>query len=426
MKKIIPFPRLLALLIIALTLLFTPGSLPRLPSTPYEQARVFTRSIEFDYVAWGARASLDKLRQIALGASHYLSEDQQKQVVMEYIDLVSQSVLLEAQIEQIYSEPSITDPQNFSIPWRDQLSQVQSRLKKTAPLAESILQQQISLTLRDLDLSALGQPIPPVLFQVTELPKALIISPRSVIRQDAFVSLEANLLLDQITGLEEQIARQMDVSALVEDVGGIGMYPTMIIRTTNLSFLIEVAAHEWIHNFLTLRPLGWNYDTSPELRSMNETTANLSGKEISQAVLRRFYPELLPKPQPASSGTLSAAPIESPPPEPVFDFRAEMHTTRLKADELLAAGKIEEAEAYMEERRQLFLQNGYRIRKLNQAYFAFHGAYADVPGGAAGEDPVGPAVVALREKSPSLAAFLRRIAWITSLDDLQQAVSAPD
>ena len=67
-----------------------------------------------------------------------------------------------------------------------------------------------------------------------------------------------------------------------------------------------------------------------------------------------------------------------------------MHKTRVHVDELLAEGKIDEAEAYMEQRRQIFVQNGYYIRRLNQAYFAFYGAYADVPGGAAGEDPVGP------------------------------------
>ena len=42
----------------------------------------------------------------------------------------------------------------------------------------------------------------------------------------------------------------------------------------------------------------------------------------------------------------------------------------------------------MEARREIFWQNGYAIRKLNQAYFAFYGAYADIPGGPAGEDPV--------------------------------------
>ena len=71
-----------------------------------------------------------------------------------------------------------------------------------------------------------------------------------------------------------------------------------------------------------------------------------------------------------------------------------MHKTRVNVDEMLADGKIDQAEDYMEARRQFFWENGYHIRKLNQAYFAFHGAYADTPGGTAGasEDPVGEAV----------------------------------
>ena len=99
-----------------------------------------------------------------------------------------------------------------------------------------------------------------------------------------------------------------------------------------------------------------------------------------------------------------------------------MHLTRVTVDALLATGKIDEAESYMEQRRQVFVQNGYTIRKLNQAYFAFYGAYADVPGGAAGEDPVGPAVRALRAQSKSLADFINRIAWMTSFDELKKAV----
>ena len=99
-----------------------------------------------------------------------------------------------------------------------------------------------------------------------------------------------------------------------------------------------------------------------------------------------------------------------------------MHETRVTADELLAEGKIEEAEAYMEARREIFWQNGYAIRKLNQAYFAFYGAYADVPGGPAGEDPVGPAVRALRAQSDSLADFVNRISWMTSFEQLQDAI----
>ena len=98
-----------------------------------------------------------------------------------------------------------------------------------------------------------------------------------------------------------------------------------------------------------------------------------------------------------------------------------MHETRVKVDTLLADGKIEQAEAYMEARRQFFVEQGYQLRKLNQAYFAFYGAYNTGPG-AGGQDPVGPAVIALRERSASLKDFLDRMSWMTSFEELQAAV----
>jgi len=103
-----------------------------------------------------------------------------------------------------------------------------------------------------------------------------------------------------------------------------------------------------------------------------------------------------------------------------------MRVTRQNVDRMLEAGQILEAETYMEDRRAVFWQNGYRIRKLNQAYFAFHGAYADHPsGGAAGEDPVGAAVRDLRSTSPTLAQFINRMSWMWSVDQLYRAVSQP-
>ena len=102
-----------------------------------------------------------------------------------------------------------------------------------------------------------------------------------------------------------------------------------------------------------------------------------------------------------------------------------MHKTRVTVDRLLAEGKVEEAEAYMEQRRRFFWEHGYHIRKLNQAYFAFYGAYAAAPGGAAGEDPVGAAVRRLRAQSPSVVAFLKRMAWMWSYEDLLKAVGQP-
>ena len=99
-----------------------------------------------------------------------------------------------------------------------------------------------------------------------------------------------------------------------------------------------------------------------------------------------------------------------------------MHLTRLNVDKLLAEGKIKSAEAYMEQRRVFLWEHGYHIRKLNQAYFAFYGAYADQPGGEAGPDPVGAAVRLLREKSPSLADFINRVAWMWNFKQLEKAV----
>jgi hypothetical protein len=157
---------------------------------------------------------------------------------------------------------------------------------------------------------------------------------------------------------------------------------------------------------------------------MNETTASISGDEVGTLVMKKYYPELL-----ASSPNPNLIQFQNPflPPSPPadttpFDFRAEMHETRVTVDKLLAEGKVDEAETYMEQRRLVFWQNGYLIRKLNQAYFAFNGAYADVPGGAAGEDPVGPAVRALRAQSKSFADFINTMAWMTSFQQLQQAI----
>jgi len=191
----------------------------------------------------------------------------------------------------------------------------------------------------------------------------------------------------------------------------------MVMRSTALDWLSDTIAHEWTHNWLTLQPLGLNYETSPELRTMNETTASIAGHEIAVVVLKHNYPEL-------AAGTLIqviSLPINSA--QAGFNFNAEMHTTRVHVDELLAQGMITDAETYMEQRRLFFWQNGFAIRKLNQAYFAFYGAYADTPGGPAGEDPVGPVVRTLRAQSATLTDFLKTIARMDSFQQLQAAIS---
>jgi hypothetical protein len=264
-----------------------------------------------------------------------------------------------------------------------------------------------------------------VLYHSTPLPYALIVSPRDRIEQLANISLDTDLSVDEQAALESRVDEGLEASSLVVPIGGVGVYPTMVQQTTDLAWLLDTIAHEWIHNYLTLRPLGIYYMDSPELRTMNETTASIAGDEIGALVLQKYHPELTAASQ--ATVELVSAPYDHPEPgdflRPPFDFRAEMHETRTTVDSLLAGGRVEEAEAYMEARRLIFLQNGYLLRKINQAYFAFYGAYADVPGGAAGEDPVGPAVRALRAESKSLAEFIDTISWMTSFKELQEAVN---
>jgi len=401
--------------------IFLLGSSSIPPGDKTERVRAFTRDIEFNYVSWTLDALRVKLNQSSLGTSNYLSEEADRQVVLDYLDLVSHIQQTEAQLREVYGNPEIEDKQAASDALRHDLEALYAQKEQLAPLAESVLQNQVNHVAADMGLTLGGQLIPPILYHSTPLPYALIVSPRDVIRQDLNISLDPDLTIDQQVALEEQVDQALDVSTLVVGIGGIGTYPTMVSQTNNLPWLTEVISHEWTHNFLSLRPLGINYLTSPELRTMNETAASISGKEIGRAVLERYYPEFVPPPPPPPP--TQSTDEETPKPEPpAFDFRAEMRETRIKVDELLAEGKIEEAEDYMEQRREFFWDNGYHIRKLNQAYFAFYGAYADVPGGAAGEDPVGAAVRELRAQSPSLAAFLKRISWMSSFDQLKSAV----
>ena len=429
-----------ALYVLILAFLLTSAS-PRAGNT-IDRAHAFTRPFEFNYDAWTADAAWLKIRQSALGLPDYVRRGDQVAVVMESLRLTEAMLRAANQLQLIYSDPNITDKIKESAHIRAELGRLNTRHKQIAPLVESVIQAQVTEILAEFGLTLGGQPTPPVLYHVTPLPMHLIISRRDRVEQITSISLQPSVPLEQQIQIEDGVAQTLDVSTLVVPVGGIGTYPTMVMRTEYFTWQVGVVVHEWTHNFLTLRPLGVNYSTTPELRTMNETAASIVENEIAPILLARFYPTmtassldpstrsgqrfglvawtpaLTPSPLPTLGEGLGVR-ADDPPP---FDFRAEMHTTRVRADELLAAGKIDEAEAYMETRRQFFWDNGYAIRKLNQAYFAFYGAYADVPGGAAGEDPVGPAVRALREQSDSLADFLNTISWMNSFEDLLKAI----
>ena len=84
---------------------------------------------------------------------------------------------------------------------------------------------------------------------------------------------------------------------------------------------------------------------------------------------------------------------------------------------MLSQGHIQEAEDYMEERRQLLVEHGFHIRKINQAFFAFRESYATDP---ASISPIAGQLKELRDHSDSLEEFLRTVATFGSYREFVQ------
>jgi hypothetical protein len=367
----------------------------------------------FNLPAWIATAAVDKIQHELLTPQYWLASADQPGIVSQYLADVRAMRSLMARIATAYADPASADPAAATADLRLQRDALRRSLAARRPLVEAIVQEQIESALRDEGFAVGGQVMPPLRFRMTELPLIMIVSRRDRIERIDQRELLTGLPVDRFAALESAVDDRLDVSSLITPIGGYGTYPTMLPESGTASFVIDTAVHEWTHNYLLPSYVGLNYNSDPVARTINETAAVIVQKEIGKQVLDRYYPSV--------SGAERAL---FRPAEQQFDFRAEMRETRLTADALLAAGDITGAERYMEERRAHFVRNGYEIRKLNQAYFAFYGAYNAEPGGAptAGRDRVGPSVVALRARAPSLYAFVRAIATARTHEDVERAL----
>lgn len=377
---------------------------------------------QFSFARWEVGAVARKLDQMLTSTVGQLSEEEKKAIVLDYLSLIQRIGELEQSIQQAYSTEE--NPAAATLPLRQELEELRQRQAEQQGLVEAILEEQISRVLLSQDLDTLRIVWPPVKFQFERLPLYLVISLRQEIFVRKGIYLEHGLGLDTREAIEEEIDETFDVSSLTVGVGGLSAYPAMILEAACLDFIVKTAAHEWVHGYLFFRPLGWHYDASPQMRTINETVASIVGDEVGDLVIRRFYPELAPPPPsfPPTGGNEGGYPPSGgegevpPPPEPVeSEFNREMRHIRLTIDEMLAQGDVEGAEEYMEERRRFLVAQGYYIRKLNQAYFAFYGSYATSP---ISVDPIGEALQRLRRESASLREFVDTVAVITSHEDL--------
>jgi hypothetical protein len=251
--------------------------------------------------------------------------------------------------------------------------------------------------------------LPPVSFLWSEPPRVLVVSPRERIEVSQSVLLRPEMTEGDMAVLEQQ-ADSQGVVSLVVTIGGIATYPAIVPLQATPQETLSAVAHEWLHGYLLFHPLGQAYFTNYDARTLNETVADLAGRELG-ASLAELYG--IPKDPPRLQASRDDA--------RGFDFRGEMRATRLRVDELLAAGDLELAEQYLEERRQAFVAAGYSLRKLNQAYFAFHGSYGE---SAAAVSPVDEHVRQLRAQSGDLGTFLRHVSQMTSTAEVGAALGA--
>lgn len=265
-------------------------------------------------------------------------------------------------------------------------------------------------------------PFPPMNFRLARPPMILVVSPRERIESIREIMLDENLDVSSAGRIEDQVDA-LGASSLVVEIGGLGAtYPTFVADDASMEWTVQTIAEEWLHQYMFFTPLGFLYALDGlgvrrdyDIATMNETVAGIVSSEVAERVLERFY-GVTPAPQMPLTPPEQASPDQ-------FSFVREMRQTRLKVDELLAAAKVDQAEQYMELRRQEFVAHGYYIRKLNQAYFAFYGTYGDAP---TSVSPIGTEMRllherVLREQAGSLAAFLNRVVSMTSRQDLEKA-----
>lgn len=385
--------------------------------SPPERARLAvdqaTRGERFDLVTWEIAALTGKLVDALHPPAAGLDVAARSRLVRDYLQSARRAGELEDEIERIYSDSAQRDPAAASAAQRQELATLAAALAVQAPTVEAILQEQLTTIIEAEGLTTGHFVWPPVRMRFTEPPYLLVVSPRTRIERLDTVDLLPRLDSAQRTAIEQGVVKSdPSLSAYVTGIGGYGVYPTMVVDRYGLPWSAETIAHEWIHNYLAFRPLGWSFLEGGPNVTINETVASIAGEELGRALLAHYYPDLLPSP---------AVPQANPPKKDpnAFDFNAAMHQTRLHVDELLAAGQVDEAEAYMEAQRQVFVAHGYTLRVLNQAYFAFHGSYAT---GAAASDPIGPKLTRLRAASASLRDFLHTVEGITSVAELDAAV----
>lgn len=368
----------------------------------------------FDFISWEFTAIKGEIHQRLPGRQD--RADDQVQAVIDYFSAARRAKAIEKQIEAATADNGESDLAALEA----ELSRLQERRLASQDTVERIIERQVRETLAQQGifnpLINLRVTFPPLNFKLERPPHLLVISPRDRIESLREITLQQDLTLEEIEDIEAGVDG-LGVSSLIVELGGLSTtYPTFVTDDASLRFTIDTVAEEWLHHYLAFKPLGFLYlldvtgvSRNYEIATINETLASIVSKEIGAIIYDKYYARY----------KNDAPPSQETETEAEFDFNREMREIRRAVDAYLARGEIEQAEEFMEEERQYLASMGYYIRKLNQAYFAFHGTYADRP---TSISPIGIELSELRTRSPSLKDFLETVAAMTSHQHLRDSI----
>jgi hypothetical protein len=389
------------------------------PAADQQLRAALTRTVagwSFDLARWEVNAIYEKAVAWQAAQRNGVPDAESPTIVLDYLDRAYKIGRTQAEIDYLMSGG--TEETDDLSGLQGELNVLRDQQEEIRGQVEQVISRQIGSELEKSGLVLFNRPFPPVQFSFTEPPLKMVVSPRDRIETIFQRMLAPEIDAATIEQSERAIFDKENLSAYITQIGGLGAFPTMVVDQASLGWILSTVAHEWTHNYLTIFPLGLNYLTSADMTTINETVAEIVGDEIGERALRTFYPEMVVT-EPPRRETMADLYVRRNLPVR-FNFRDEMRETRLEVDRLLAAGKVEEAEAYMEARRLLFVEQGYGLRILNQAYFAFHGSYGK---GAASTSPIGPKLEHLRTLTPDISTFLHTVRSITSPEQLDDTVT---
>ena len=381
----------------------------------FNQAEQASAAYRFSIVGWEAGNLLDKwvYRFVELLSSHTNKATRHK-ALYEYLDLSHQIQNHRDEINVLASHRS-KGQSNSITALEIEISRLKSRRESRRNEAEEMVEATVSAVLSELGLGSFGPlDYPPVDIRFDNPPKLVVTSPRTTIARSDEALVVPGIPVGERESIENDLFYKAGLSAIVTEIGGIATYPAIIAPSSSLQDILRTTAHEWMHHYLVfhLKPVGLKAQKDPEMLTINETLANLVGREIGDLAYKRLGGVINPPSQ-------SPSDMADTPYGKQFIFEPEMKETRLQVDLLLSNSRVQEAEAYMGERRRTFVENGYYIRKLNQAYFAFNGTYADQPQAAS---PIGDQMQELRNLIPGLKNFITQVSDVAHPNELDALV----